>query len=92
MSFDTHLSFWDRIREFLLFLATVIAVLAGAEVVMLLRGGDVEARTGGPAASGEGAEMRSADATWAPPPGLGVQQAGHEGEGAAGGAASQKDQ
>ena len=61
MSLDGRLPFWDRAREFLVFLATVLAVLAGAEVVMLLRGGDVEAKLGEPAATGEGAAVRSAE-------------------------------
>jgi hypothetical protein len=94
MSSFTHLSFWDRTRDFLVFLATVVAVLAGAEVVMLLRGGDVEARTGQPAAGGAEPAVRSADdATWAAGSvGLDVEPARRSLEATAGGAANQKPQ
>ncbi|HEY4016943.1 MAG TPA: hypothetical protein VGM06_26605 [Polyangiaceae bacterium] len=76
-----------------MFLATVAAVLAGAEVVMLLRGGDVEARTGEPAASASGAAVRSADdATWSAAPRADPKPGGREGEREASRAAYQNDQ
>lgn len=61
MRLDGRSSLWDRTREFLVFLATVVAVLAGAEAVMLLRGGDVEAGQQQAAAAATGPAVRSAD-------------------------------
>ena len=51
MSLDDRPSLTSRLREFVVFLVTVAAVLAGAEAVMLLRSGEVEAGTSPPEAA-----------------------------------------